>query len=654
MANSTKVDSTDALSGKRSDINKELDQKHTAIPTPPTKSQQESNESIALTTKENKVISLTASQLEKWFANLETSRTQKVKNDNPVSHVNDPELATIYLSRYGLKTSKDVITFLKSPAGHDVITMIGKQLAEIESIREAIQLEQRDHQIRRGRALAALLLGLLYEREAKAKEKNAEIQKGIDKKLHKPSATAMNAAEDMAAAEAQHAAYTESINALQNTLSDKLKESEKLEEELELAMQKLDEEDAIITSRYGIFDHHLDALDQYELLLKAFEMSPEQRTQTLTTLQQQITWLQEQVALSKDEHLTQRLVTLQTTYSILEKQTETPESTVGHLENKLKGFKKTLKTQAAQIGRLIEAGKDDEARELLHEHNGLHVQYEGLKDMISVLKGEKKLWNLNGQPMSPFTDFGESAFILSKDESIVFHNGKHYLLPKDQSPENFPFMSQEEQDKAQVRFERAKPSISSLKTLVHHNKGLEVGLQTQKRENITARSEAMQQEILLLSNQLTKLQAARADLEVLMNQLRKEAPEMAKSLTPVPTPQPSSKTSTNVVTQSYRHILLLMKSNPTQQSVSRLESIFRRPDGTVDPSTQALLANIRYGRPMPQQTINNLLKNMERLGISAYKPGVTSIPRPQETAHDDYVSSAPNPFSTTLSPFQKR
>lgn len=230
------------------------------------------------------------------------------------------------------------------------------------------------------------------------------------------------------------------------------------------------------------------------------------------------------------------------------------------------------------------------------------------------------------------------------------------MLGKNQSPENFPFMKEEEKREAQKNFERARPSISNLKTLVHHNKTLEKGLQSEKREAINARSEAMQKEILLISNQLTKLQAARADTELAIKQLNKLAPEIAtdpRSTTPVPSPKPSTSKSTQtantqVIAQSYRHILLLMKANPTPQSVSRLESILRRPDGTIDSSTQAVLASIRYGQPIPQQTMNSLLKNMERLGISAYKPNVTRIPRPRETAHDD--QPAPTPFSKTPYP----
>ncbi|OCH98914.1 hypothetical protein A8135_09125 [Legionella jamestowniensis] len=659
MANSTKVDSKDILEAS-SEINKERFEP-TKEPVLTAKSTNKSDESIEIRTSQNKTASLTASHLEQWFANLEARNQKENQKDKHVPDPHDPEvhpsyLATIYLSRYGLKTPKDVITFLKSPAGRDVVSMIGQQLAEIESIKEAIQLEQKDHEIRRHRALAALLLGLLYEREARAKEKNTEIQKEIDKKLHKSSDNAASDVNsDLAKAQAQHAAYTESINALQKTLSDKLEASEKLEEELELELQTLNEQDVIIENRYDLFENNLDALDQYALLLRSPSMSPEERNQTLVQLEQKIAQLQEQLSTTDDKSIKHQLDSLQTTYSILQKQTEAPESTTEHLEFKINKIEETLKKQAGKISDLIAGGQEEKARALLHKHNGLHVQYEGLRDMVAVLKGKKVLWSVDGQPMST-TDFGESGFILSKEQSIVLHNGKYYLLGKNQSPENFPFMKEEEKREAQKSFERARPSISNLKTLVHHNKTLEKGLQSEKREAINARSEAMQKEILLISNQLTKLQAARADTELLIKQLNKLAPEIAtdpRSTTPVPSPKPSTSKSTQtantqVIAQSYRHILLLMKANPTPQSVSRLESILRRPDGTIDSSTQAVLASIRYGQPIPQQTMNSLLKNMERLGISAYKPNVTRIPRPRETAHDD--QPAPTPFSKTPYP----
>ncbi|ASQ45480.1 hypothetical protein [Legionella clemsonensis] len=663
MANSTKINSREELKVP-TELNKQHSEpaKESAFTT---RAHEESDQSLEIKTSPNKVISLTASHLEQWFANLEASNQQENRKDKHIPHPHDPEvhpsyLATIYLSRYGLKTSKDVITFLKSPAGHDVLAIIGQQLAEIESIKEAVQLEQRDHEIRRHRALAALLLGLLYEKEARAKEKNTEIQKGIDKKLHQsPTSTASESNSEIANAQAQYNAYTESINALQKTLSDKLQESEKLEVELEIELQKLDEQDAIIEERYNLFDGNLDALDQYIILLNSHSMSPEERSKTLTQLEQKITQLQEQLSSTGNANVKKQLETLQTTYSILQKQTETPEFTTEHLELKINNLKETLEKQAGKIGALIEEGNEEKARQLLHKHNGLHVQYEGLRDMVAVLKGEKTLWSKDGQPMSSFAQFGESAFILSKEQSIVLHDGKYYLLQKDQSPENFPFLSEEDKNRAHKDFERARPSISSLKTLVHHNKTLEKGLQFDKREAINTRSETMQQEILLISNQLTKLQAARADVELLMKQLNNLTPEIAtdpRSTTPVPSPKPSMNskssqpTNTQVVAQSYRHILLLMKANPTPQSVSRLESIFKRPDGTIDSSTQSILANIRYGQPIPPQIINSLLKNMERLGVSAYKPNVTKIPRPKETAHDDQPRSTFTPFSTTPYP----
>ncbi|KTC84123.1 hypothetical protein [Legionella brunensis] len=629
------------------------------------------DESIQLRSKAGNSVSLTASQLEKWFATLEARELKQDRKEKHIYHPNDPEvnpsyLATIYLSRYGLKTAKDVITFLKSPAGRDVQAMIGERLAEIASIENEIHQQQLDAETRRQRALAALLLGLLYEKEAEAKIKNAEIQKDIDKKLHHTTETTSGST-SKSEAYAAVAAYSESIAALEKILKDKVKESEELEEEFD----KLDELALEIASRYHHLDQHITTLDHFGLLVNSFYMSHEERIKAIEALEAKINQLKGQTTSSAEAEQTsphEQISTMLITLSLMQAQLKSPTSTIELMEARAKDLEKTLKKQANSIGDLLAGNSDNSenvessesreqrAKQLLHEHNGLHVQFAGLNDMIGVMKGEKKLWDKQGQPV---TSIDKAAFVISSKKSLVFHQGEYYLL-NGEAPENFDELPQKVKDEAKRNFDQARPEITSLKRLVHHNKQLEEHDFSQRKEDLTQRSEIMQKEMLLLTNQLTKLQSSKANMEILIQQLDKQTSNVDTNTTPsvsIPTLKPTlskgSKTTTNNNTaayvQGYKHTLLLMRNNPTPDSVQRLRNFFMGPDGkTPVPSTiETILSSIKYGRPIPLQTMQNLLQNMNRLGLAMAGPNRRALQTPELI---EEVNTAPSPFKRNLTP----
>ncbi|KTD24810.1 Dot/Icm system substrate protein LidA [Legionella lansingensis] len=627
-------------------------------------------DSITLTTKNKEEITLTSSQLEQWFANLEARKLEHPKSKHahksstPEPHSHD--LATQYLSRYGLKTAKDVITFLKSPAGHAIIALIGEKLAEIASINKAIRQELLDHETRKHRALAALLLGLLYRKEAQARARH-EAEEKQSKKLHdaqKQSQT--SSGQSSAEAAKAYAAYRESIVALEDVLKEKVKASEELEQE----MDKLEKQGQAINSRYANFDHSLALLDQFTFLMQPDAMDPQQRVNFLNSLQNEIDSLRAEAQKITEpgpdneetlKHLLTRIDMLKEQHDFLQSNLDKPPTEL--LQQRIDGLIKKLEGQAELIGKLIEANNDEQALRLLHEHNAMHVQVEGLRDMLAVMKGEKVLYNDEGQVTSDFT---KAAFVLPKEEqgknlpkeeqgkklSIVHKNGKYYLL-RGHDPKDFESLPEEVKTAAQKNFERARPDIANLKKLVEHNKTLEGKEHKSKKETLTQHTEDMQKDILLITNQILQLQAAQANVSTLMKQTPQvsgiESTTTSPKLTPMPTQglskgsssKPSSDTS--AIVKSCKHVLLLMKNNPTPESINLLGNMFKGPDGRIDSPTQEVLASIRVGRPIPQQTMNFLLKNMERLGLDAYRPNVSSIPDP---LRQEPSSTAPTPFKT--------
>ncbi|WP_019217345.1 hypothetical protein [Legionella tunisiensis] len=101
---------------------------------------------LTLQTPKGKV-TLNESDVEKWFANTEKALRAETGQDKkgPVTQEsNDRELGAKFLSRFGLKSAKDVIQFLNSPAGHTVKETIAEKWSEREAIKAERAFELRE------------------------------------------------------------------------------------------------------------------------------------------------------------------------------------------------------------------------------------------------------------------------------------------------------------------------------------------------------------------------------------------------------------------------------------------------------------------------------------------------------------------------------
>ncbi|RMX15583.1 hypothetical protein EAS68_12045 [Legionella jordanis] len=608
------------------------------------------NSYLKLSTKDKKQVNLSSSQLEAWFASLKTKELDPGATKT-VDKAEAPSLTTQYLGRYGLKTAQDVIDFLKSPAGRTVQALIGDRLIEIALLEKNLQQIRQDSEIRRHRALAALLLGLLYKKQARAKERRAENDKETKRLLDQQREITHSA--NAADAAHSYAAYAQSLAVLQETLEHKIKESEELEEELE----RLEKEEHKIEQRYHNFQNSLDSLDFLQEFLEAH--GTERQYNVLEKLSQEINSLH--AHLDNEQEFDKETIQLfQERKNFLQNQQQfllnfRAMSPAMMLEQRIDSLNHTLEGQAEEIARLLSVRGDrqtveqaeTEAMNLLQKHNGLHVQVAGLQDMLSVIKGEKLLFDNDGRIV---TSFAQAAFVMSqkqaKEYKILYKDGKHYLLTPNQDPDQFDNLKREEKEQAEKSYNRLRPDICNLKHLIHHNKALEFHDHQKKKDSLSQRSEQMQSEILLISTQMNQLQDAQQALSLVLK--RGHTPGSQPDITPksAPTPKPNLRKIVSPsqvgdsMTQSYRHILLLMKMNPTPQSLDRLQNMFRGPDGQVPTSVQNILASIRVGKPIPQQTMDNLLKNMDRL--AARKP-IGPVSSKVLQAPEEH--SAPNPFS---------
>lgn len=185
--------------------------------------------------KSHQPTEITTSQLEKWFAQLATPRPNTV---------NYSAITTQLLGRFGLKNAQEVLQFLKSHAGQSLVTMINNELLEQEEINHSVRTEQQEQRLHR-RHFLLLLLGLLYEHDAEAKQHNLATQEEMDAKRHRQ--------EKVDQSKDESTLFEETTQALEAALANTIKEAEQLENEIaSLHKEKLE-----IESRYQIYSRWL-------------------------------------------------------------------------------------------------------------------------------------------------------------------------------------------------------------------------------------------------------------------------------------------------------------------------------------------------------------------------------------------------------------
>ncbi|KTC65289.1 Dot/Icm system substrate protein LidA (plasmid) [Legionella adelaidensis] len=83
-----------------------------------------------------------------------------------------------------------------------------------------------------------------------------------------------------------------------------------------------------------------------------------------------------------------------------------------------------LEADQKAIDDLIAEGKDEEAIARGRENQEKYAQVGALNDMLSVAKGEKKMYGQDGQPVTSFKD---AAFIVPKDQNLSKEGDKYFL-----------------------------------------------------------------------------------------------------------------------------------------------------------------------------------------------------------------------------------
>lgn len=159
----------------------------------------------------------------------------------------------------------------------------------------------------------------------------------------------------------------------------------------------------------------------------------------------------------------------------------------------------------------------------------------------------------------------QADFMIPKDKRLVLEKGHYYLL---NLAEDFNVLTQAQKKLAQTTYEQTKTDIMTVKMQVQLNRAIENSQNHDKRKTATLKSEALQQEILLLAKQLTQLKSA-----VNVLQLSKRPTPQLTSLLKKP---PNSKNQHDIIQQCVTHLerLIHITSNhPSVLAKNRLKEL---------------------------------------------------------------------------------
>ena len=527
---------------------------------------------------------------------------------------------TQLLGQRGLQNSEDVKKFFATEEGRRLKKQLEEMLNAIAAREQAARDREYYEQLTRHCLLAFLHFYFLQHKRELAKKTNESIQQQIDKILAKGrelinTKSGQPQASDFAVAFTQpFEAYQISAEIIKNDLVEQLAHAEAIEGKL----AKLENQEQIITERYQALEYHSNVLLSHLRVIEQAEFA-------------------EQTNLVKAKKAELIL---------------------------------TIEAKQKEINAMLDSNKPEaeaNAYRKLHELNGLNLEYAGLEDMEAVLDGKKVLYNADGKPVD---SINQAEFILPKDQAIIKHNSTYYLLKPEITSKlvnnkvlaqdshgqlylinpsaTLNALSHDEKDLAKRMFERAKPSISSLKKLVVDNHGLEVTNCTNQKSALAIQSQQAREVIAELSNQLNQVQAAQANLVDLIKNPKLGGPNPLRMPIPKPIQNFSKLTHSLSASQKFKIFCLANKQNVTQEVILILKKgFFENKMNMRLAEMQRLNADINKlepGKPIPPSTLALLLRNCNLFSTSPLNLENIREPKPAGPFSINPFKTKPFPF----------
>lgn len=273
---------------------------------------------------------------------------------------------------FGIDKPAEIAAFMKTPAGIEAVNIVAEEIMLQESYEKQHEQDLRDARIRRNRALAALLLALLYKK-ADAKDRIQRSYEEYEKIIEKGNEAAIKEAQ-------QFSSQTESMyQSAHKALDDYLDKLNTEAEALEKQQENLLQEKVALEEKYQVIDNQVN----------------------------------KGLALIQDDNID----------TDPEAKTKKIKGAIFKLDNKIEA----LSDEIAEM-----AEKNEDITEKLHKLNGYALRREMLEAFLNknfyTLDGELI------KPEEKQARYHEAAFFLKPEQKLVKHDGQLMILRHDQDP----------------------------------------------------------------------------------------------------------------------------------------------------------------------------------------------------------------------------
>lgn len=296
-----------------------------------------------------------------------SSRKERTATAVSTKNLDTASLATQLISYFGIKTAKDLLVFLKSPAGQSTTDRIAEQIALIENLHEIQTLQLQERESMRHRIMTFLFLAMMHGKKAEAMHLNEVIQQQIDKLLAHGKTVQRS---DRQAVYTERTAIINTYQTiyidLEQKLNTKLEECQKLEDAREAAEKQREE----IKEKYSAYQ------DGVNTIVNEFDSLDEQK-----------------------------------------------------ITKRINELSKKLKQDALHISNLLDSDNPEDelqARKELIKSNTVNLQIATLKEMMAAIKPKNDLLTNNGEKTSSYKN---AAFVVPNDKKIVKQGETWYLIP---------------------------------------------------------------------------------------------------------------------------------------------------------------------------------------------------------------------------------
>lgn len=528
-------------------------------------------------------------RLEQWFAGIE-------KSNDPNNSETTPYLATQFLSRFGLKNAAEVFYFLKTAGGKETVTMIARELMKKEDQIQLIR-EQNEEALRKRQHIVFLLMGLIAEREALAKNVDQlfrlEIEKHLIKDKHAEHKETISSRPPIEIIEAMISNYLKTIHALDAELN-------KLEEQLDQVEKELialEEEEEQMEAYHEELHTHIDILDKF-LALPILSHPQEhpaafvERRRTL--LMQDLERYRAQEAIISEEPKAQGKERDRISRHIrtIEHELHFHQA---HLSQTATNYEELFRLALEQTRSKIQELQTQSPGQLTPEIEGLQLREQGLVSALKVMRNKKILLN---DKLEQVFDFSQARFIVKHEEAkclIQKEDGSYALIPKDVDPK---ILTQEQWEEAKRNFNQEKERIQTPRFNFMEKIQENLQKQIQRKEQRLSLREILQAQKSEMHHAREKMGEALSVAQARKATLLSNNPRLSER--PSPKPHPVS------YTQMIEKFESLVLKAPNKEDIKKVQGVVK--NSSISPEIKGKLDKL-----IEQVTPERIMEPQQRL-----------------------------------------